>query len=1188
MKLRRSKLTLAGTFITCLLISSVHSQLRAADAGPMKLGIFDPLRGESKYNVEFLRFDRMVPVYREHGLEPALMETRPFVHAGKSAEEIYQLLKPYHVVALFNTYDDSLKLTPELKAMAPNVNAALTRYVSEGGGLVILPQGLRYPSDDDIRYWNLVFEGLAFQILPEGVFDPTRSFSGKDIEPATYWYTQNIREHPVTAGVKRLVLPLHPAGKWAGVSAIKYAPEWTLIVSGEREARSFQCGTDNAVKLDRPGSYENTPPVVAWRTLEKGRIVCFPLANVHAGLNYNVPIWDNTVETRGNKAADLPSDTLKLLLNAYRWTGEPALSNPELGSHVNVPYQEIQYPATVEWDSNGLNNLTETACRGMIGAVSSHAGGRGSVLEYVQAAQSAGLQFIVFADPLEKLNPDALDQLKKECAAASAAGDFYACPGVEFSDGLDNRWVVWGEKITFPEQTFSGQYGSKEVFEQWDGQRVRHFGQYMHASQFPPCALLDYKQLRAAGAHPENLWWFYDYFPLVYRNNKLVADNYSEFLHGMSDLRWVGLASFTGIESPDKVAAAAGACFSGFKDLTAARNLLNARCAPIFQAIAGQQFVSQGPSIHQWEVLNFQMESHWKKTRGAQRVRAKFCVSSPEGIAEVKIYDGDRGVFRRFLGGGEKQVTREFECVQDKQHYLTLEVTDRKGKRAFSWMTEVYCYKQGLHRCGDNLNILGATGMVWMPDRNHMMPMAKQFENGLNFTAFGWDSSGYLFPLPRSIGEDQISTVEYGDDYPQFNEGTVGKILEVPLGSHSIQIATQKMTKLSQNYDRQPRPGPAICTVPRDLGPLQFFERTHTIYAPATGTDFYTAWNHRRAREAAKDYRGGLIWHEGKIKFTQDVTLKGNVPIKLLRMTCPLDQERGWGNLVVIDEGNGDARMSQWTSQQTPVRFSGQIGAGGYASVMPAAVGYEGFLSPLGNTFSYEVSLPDRGITIGLGKEGQLMKAGTEVRYQYAVGSFADTRTGNELLKDTSAALNLKGGRDGYPVKMKSGQLKEEPFFCTVQAEKNEAAFQIGPRELIIDLPFRILGVEDNGCAAVYTSGRPWFDFVAVAEGAAWFQEPVSQGLDLWVGNVLVCENKSVKVTLVVDGQKEGRTPFAEFHNPTDKAVTTTVFSPPNTPQFGGLKEEVTIPAGNSVRFTIDGKQLKKSTSGQLGAPSSR
>jgi hypothetical protein len=71
---------------------------------------------------------------------------------------------------------------------------------------------------------------------------------------------------------------------------------------------------------------------------------------------------------------------------------------------------------------------------------------------------------------------------------------------------------------------------------------------------------------------------------------------------------------------------------------------------------------------------------------------------------------------------------------------------------------------------------------------------------------------------------------------------------------------------------------------------------------------------------------------------------------------------------------------------------------------------------------------------------------------------------------------------------------------------------------------------------------------------------------------VLVCDSKDVKITLVVDGQAPGQSPFAEVHNPTDKEIAATLRSPTHAPRFGGLTATVKVPAGESVRFPISGR----------------
>jgi hypothetical protein len=183
------------------------------------------------------------------------------------------------------------------------------------------------------------------------------------------------------------------------------------------------------------------------------------------------------------------------------------------------------------------------------------------------------------------------------------------------------------------------------------------------------------------------------------------------------------------------------------------------------------------------------------------------------------------------------------------------------------------------------------------------------------------------------------------------------------------------------------------------------------------------------------------------------------------------------------------------------------------------------------------------------------------------------------LLEHTLKAMSLGGGHSGYPVEMKTGQLEDAVFFFTCRAEKSEASFVLGPQDLIIELPIRVRGLENNGCAALWSTKHPWFRFIPVdMDGTAWFQEDIDRKNEMWVGNPFVCDNKEVKITLVVDGQAESKLPFVELHNPTDKEVQTKIHSPAGTPLFGGSTATVHIPAGDSVRWEIKGKKLEPQT----------
>ena len=1161
------------SFVILFSALSLFLNAIAADEPPTVLGI--TCNDAEKYNDEFFMYRRMVPLFTENNIAASLIEHGVFCSQDLKDEQLDAMLKGCHVVHLTGAHEGVPKLMPQHEARAKRVGAALLRYVQNGGGLFIQPLSVRYSGDQDEKYWNLVLEPFGIQILHEGVYDKTRSYEGKTNQKATFWFTNNIRPHAVTEGVKCLYLPLHGYGEFPGLTAVKYSPEWEVLVSGEKEAHSYMSGVDNSINLSSEGSYQSTPPVLAVRQLGKGRVVSYPIEYLFTGMNYGNPLWSSTVETAGDTSANRPSQGMKLQMNCYKWLAEPARGNPELGTYKRLPYKPVEFPKTPDLKNMVFGAPAASGIRGIVGAHTSYSDGKGTVDDYVKAAKSAGLSFVVFNDPLEKLSADSLQKLKADCAKASADPSFYACPGIEFTDGIGNRWAFWGERITFPVSTFID--GGK-TYPQWDGKRVHQYGQFAVSCGFSGSALIDYRQFRANGAHPENLWWFFHYLPMVYEKDKLIADNYSEYLFGLRDLRAVALASFTRISDPADVSVAAATCFTGFQSLGHAKKALNSNLAPSSIARSSGQYVSQGPEIAYWQAVT--SGGNWLYTSGVQRNLFKFVVRSEAGIAEVKVHDADQGIFRRFAGNGAKELTREFEAVNDKQHYLTLEVIDKNGKRAYSQCIPIYFYSRGLYRCGDNLNILGSSGLVWHPDRNEMMQMFKNFSNGNDFALRGWDTGAPLAPMPKVRACETLS-VKGAGEYPTppkqlaypLQRTAVSKLLDVVLGSYNLQIASMSMTKLAETYGTDQRPGPAACSVPRDIGDLEYFERTHTIYSPGDRLDYVITWNYRREVEGRKDYKGGIMWHEGEIRFKKDMTLQGAVPIPLVQMMCPTDLEQKWGNTLIASDSDGNTKISMLQDMKKPVGNSGRISPGGFVSQMPAPVGYQAFLAPVGSDFAYSSSMPGE-MQIGLGREGQEVKAGTVMPYRFAIATFAGADAGSAVPADTAAGFNMNGGCDGYPVKMKTGEIVDTVFFFTAKAADNESAFTLGPRSLIIDLPIRVQGLEDNGCAAVYSTKRPWFRFISVVKGAAYFQEPIDQANEMWVGNMFVCENKNLKITVVVDGQAEGNLPFIEVHNPTDKEVQTTITSPSGTPLFGGLKTNVKIPAGDSVKLNINGKQI--------------
>ena len=242
---------------------------------------------------------------------------------------------------------------------------------------------------------------------------------------------------------------------------------------------------------------------------------------------------------------------------------------------------------------------------------------------------------------------------------------------------------------------------------------------------------------------------------------------------------------------------------------------------------------------------------------------------------------------------------------------------------------------------------------------------------------------------------------------------------------------------------------------------------------------------------------------------------------------------------------------------------------------------YGVFFAAAGTRFRYALGA-DRAtgrvnqLQVGLGQPGQRVHAGEELTYRFAMATLGGERQEPDRLAAQLADLGDSfgiGGGGGVQASLAAGSLVDREMFFTVNGEGGEASFRIEPRRTIIDLPICVKGVEDNGCAAVFSTARPFFRFVGVTEGAAWFQENVDAGSTIWAGNVFLCDNKSLKLTLVCDGLAAGRQPYLEVHNPTDKAVRAAIVSPPHTPQYGGIKLTATVPAGASVVLPLSPRE---------------
>lgn len=1133
-----------------------------------------------KYFAEEQRYNPYATrVLAPNGIGFGLAEWQVFFGDQTEPTRTLNLLRQFNVMVIDTPFDFSIReLGDKERKTAGIARQALETYLNEGGSALIVLQAVRYPGDMDQDYANLVLEGLGVKMLHEGVFDQQRAFRtpiATVFQPEGFFWTENVTPgHPVTEGVKRLALPQYHNGMTPGVVTPQLSPEWQVLVRGEQSAQSYVVTREHVTDYKQVGTYQSAPPIVAVRSFGKGRVMVFSVPARSVYTNYGVPGWNMIVESAGNAAANLPSDGGKLVLNGLKWLSETSKDNPALGTLKTEPAPKIQFPASVEWDKNQFPEPTK-GVRGVLGAKTALSDGTGTVADYVAAAKAAGLSFIVFNESLEKMTPQKLDQLKADCKAAST-DSFYACPGLEFSDDLANRWAIWGDRVIFPQAQFNRAYGEtnekRPPLQQWDGSVMHNPGQYWEYCAYAPNMLLTYKNLRAKGAHPANMWWFYRVPPYVYDGDKLVEDQFGEWLWALRDVRHLNPASYTRLTAPSQVAAAAGVCATGASSLANARDWLNTRCGNFIHP--ANAYVTGGPTVEQWAGINSQHDIPFS-VRGKQRARARFQVSSPDGIREVIVHNCDYGVVRRFLGKGQTTFAQEFNLVHDRDHTLTLEVIDNKGRRAVSDKLFLWSYKMSLERCGDNLNFLNGIGLCWHPDRNEMMPLAQMYQGKPAEAIGGYDTAVPITrqSILRTWAVDVITTEEL-KTYPMFQEnGVVRKVLNVQLPGNDVKICDMAIGPIVEPFDSPSRDTPARTSVPRIVDDNQLFTRTHRAYYLQNRTNMYVSWDYRREREGAENYRGGMVWHEGRVTFKRDCTLTGGVPIMLFYFQGGALE--GPTTALITDAVGGP--VATVIPKGQPLYKQGTVAPGGFVTVSPCDL-YNVFFPAGGTQFQYAmVSNPETGqvnqLQVGLGQAGQKVKAGQEFTYRFAMATLGGPPVSNEetikKLQDIGESFGIGGGDRGVKATLTTGSLVGREMFLALKAQGNEVALKVDPRETIVDLPISVAGVEDNGCAAVYSSTRPWLRWVGVAEGKAWLQENVDQGAQLWIGNAFVCDNKDVKLTLVDQGQAEGKAPFLEVHNPTDKALQVTVSSPAHCPVYGGKTMKVSLPAGATVKVDV-------------------
>ena len=1025
------------------------------------------------------------------------------------------------------------------------------KYLAAGGGiLVVTPySGLRDRLDladatpDTLRR-------LGITPHAQGVRDPTTGFG-------SYWWTRRISRHPLTAGVECLACPGEGDYRRIATQRVELSPDWKVLVRAEKSARVFDVRSTHTSWFpawEDAGEEGTGPPLFAIREAGAGRIALLPMDPGYLLWNVGNPAFPQVFMEFGD-GKDNPSNGFRLLLNTLRWLAEPARSRGLLGGFVPGPdaVGPYRFPDKAPPIQPPPELPSPTQFRGLIGARSDLGDGRTSVSEYAAEARRLGLSFLVFADPWESLTDDELTLLRSQCKEASDEG-FRAVAGIQYSDTSGIRWVYL-DPVFLPTADYLEE-GTKLV--RYDGRFA--YNQWMksgHLTRMP----LSVSRLRS---DPRSLWW-YHFLPLwEYRGGRLDCDNRTEFFQNVGN----GLSlipSFyadAGDAAELRAAAGEGAMVVPGATLDEAMGKLVSYAPwPLYED--NFSYVTQGPRIDQFSVANWNGSGkHLVRTAGAQYFAVRVSASSEAGLAEVTLLCNDSRIHHRFLPRGAARFTAGFVGVMDRQYSFVLRVRDTQGRQAYSSPHLAYTNTAGVYYCGDNMNTLQNANTPFYHSPRHEFPGSPPNWPPYFYGWRGWDGlqnmvqQAYVHAPYLYVGSADGAELAPGDKYE--------RPMEVALASYFCNVFRSK-THRSVRFSLPEKLNESATAVP--VGETRFADQELQSIVPSCRAGLEYFW-HRpsSAAEAFRNYRGSLALLEGRVRFKVDLQLSETV------QPVPVAVAATWSteiDQITKYEPAGGLSLSRPIAWKADRLAPGGVLAAGPLLGAP-------FLANLGDLpLQVEVSPQEGsgrlgGFSVGLAEPKQSVAAGTEMRFRVLSGFLEDGRAYGEAARDMAQSLNLNGGTDGYPLTVGTGALVDARFMLTLRAEAYEAQWTAGPRRMVIDLPVRLCGVQDNGCLAFYERTLNHFVFVPALETDALFQVAIDGGVDVWCGNVFVSDQPELKLTLLAADEEE---PKLEVHNPTDGRLEAKLSSPPHAPRFGGWSGEVDVPAGESVIVSLPGAE---------------
>ena len=987
-----------------------------------------------------------------------------------------------------------------------NVRGLLYRYLEEGGGVLVMVS----PDQDlgaKIIGANIFLKPFDIEILNEQIIDPTRNFKREDIR-GTYAWTTAVSPSPITENVARIWYPTHVEciGDLTAYT-IKAGEEWKVVVKGMETAHTRRALTAKSELEDKVATYSSAPPMIAYRTYNKGRLVIFPVYSTFTVLSGNHPYWDGIVMRKGD--GKNPSDVTRLLLNSYEWLTEPSLKSGLLGGYI-PPKQEVkkEEPTFFDWEKAIAPRPSAPGFtyKGIIGIHSNLSDGKGEAEEYALYARLAGYDFVCFTENYSLMDERKWKILKERCKKISSQG-ILALPGLEFKDAVGNDFVVYTD-IAWPNPEWNNpknRYGLNTAI-------------YYYAEQWPALAVFNSKK------NPNRPWFIPNYPSFAvytYRDNKLIDDSLDEYLILQRNTFGLFPIVVHQIYNPEEISKVKDnyqvyITKKFIKDIPGEISGRSGRYKSGYSV-----YISNGPKITGWGMIN---QTSNQKLKGADRWRLCLSVSSDVELKEVKIMDGVN-IFRRFLPD-DKVFTAEIDGYHDKQYEFMLVATDKSGNSAVSSVIQTTGTARWLQNCSDNQNIM--TGGQGKPKKQKIEEKKK----------------GYTSWQPQGIEVYSVSDKNINNDSRiSVFEKEKGEI-QVNYPHHEVLSMCSQDILIYDSYNQYTYPKWAEVGGGRPCAPLT------PIEAYETQTRSY-------------NYTGDGGYSEITVKFKKDLTLSSHSPnIQIYRIAGGPGGKFLYDHIVYVS--NNGSVIDKEFIPGSGVTFSGKLSMGGYVCFYNSGAKSGHGIISLQDNLDFWIGAVEGWINICVGSFVSEVKNGTKLEFKIRSfnGLYPD---------DFEKFLNRIGfrGETLYKVKPEQGKIDNTQNVLALSAKDYGFSGKFNKGNYEGYLPMIINGLNENWDAGIWKEGgNEIFQRFGIKEGKGYAELELDDSeKNIFLGNYLISDKLEVCLTLIKIAEKNCE--FV-IHNPTDKDLVCTVKPNPGFKLIPSFSKKQEVKAGSSIKATVD------------------